>query len=421
MSKNARDKRPYVKPVTRIDLSGEHFTLRWILVVLLLAVGATCLVVGITSLMETEAGWTAVEVSSTEVNCSMDFQLYYELGASGESATVENKVLTTLYSAATEDAYLIFSAHSGKNGVNNVKYLNEHPNEIVTVHETLYDAFELIVQYDNRNIFMAPVNVEYNRIFSANSDVEAAGFDPAKNADVKAYTGELASYANDPEKINIELLGENQVRLNIAQDYLDFAQNEEIVTFVDFSWMTNAFIIDYIADVLVDSGYTNGYLSSYDGFTRNLDTRADTTYHLNIFDNLDGTVYVPAVMSYSEPISMVYLRSYPMSTEDKWHYYRFENGDVVSIFTDPADGMSKCSTNDLVSYSYASGCAEMLMKLIPVFIAEDFSVEELNVLANEGICSVWSEGRKICYNDEDLVLEIDEADSAYSKVYSGNP
>lgn len=419
MSKNARDKRPYIKPVTRIDLSGENFTLRWILIVLLLCVAATCLVVGINSVMETEAGWTQIEVSSDEVNCSMDFQLYYELGASGNSSTVENKALTTLYSKATEDAYMIFSAHSEKAGVNNVKYLNDHPNEAVTVDETLYDALELIVQYGNRNIFMAPVNQVYNQVFTAASDVHAADFDPAKNPEVKAYVAEVASYVNDPAMISIELLGENQVQLNIAQEYLDYAASEEITTFVDFSWMTNAFIIDYFAEVLTVSGYTNGYLSSYDGFTRNLDARGGETYNLNIFDYLDGTIYVPAVMTYNKPVSMVYLRSYPMNTEDQWHYYQYESGEVASIFADPVDGLSKCATNDLVSYSFEGGCAEMLMQLIPIYVADTFSVDGLNALTDSGIYAIWSEDVQICCNDSAMPLTLTEEESGYKIEYAG--
>lgn len=417
MSKNARDRRPYIKPVTRIDLSGEHFTLRWILVVLLILIAATCLVIGINSMMQTETGWTEIEVSSSEINCSQDFRLNYELGVSGVSATVENKLLSSLYSKATEDGYLIFSVHTLKDGVNNAAYLNAHLNEIVTVEEALYEALELIVRYNNRNIFMAPVNVEYNRIFSAVSDAEAERFVPARNPEIAAYVAELAGYANDPDMISLELFENNQVRLNVSDEYLAFADAEEIEYFLDFSWMTNAFVIDYMADILAENGYTNGYLSSFDGFTRNLD--AGDSYSLNIFDYRDGAVHVPAVMTYDEPISIVSLRSYPMTTEEQWHYYRFENGDVVSIFTDPADGMNKCATSDLLGYSYGTGCAEILMQLIPVFIAEEFNTAALSALTDTGIYSVWSEGTRIIFNDAELVLTLADEQGSYTKGYFG--
>lgn len=407
MSKNARDNRPYIKPVTRIELSDGNFTLRWILIVFLLLIAATALVIGINSMMETQSGWAVIEVSSDQVNCSQDFQLYYDLGASKQGATAENKLLTAVYSKATEDAHMIFSAFDQKDGVNNVRYLNEHINEVVTVEPVLYEAFELLAAHGSHNIFMAPVYVEYGRIFSATSDASAADFDPARNEELIPYFAELAGFANDPDMISLELLGDNQVRLNVADEYLAYAEAEEIVTFIDFNWMTNAFIIDYMADTLAENGFTNGYLSSYDGFTRNLDTRGNS-YSLNIFDNVDGTVYVPAVMGYEKPISIVALRSYPLVDEDRWHYYRYEDGGVVSVIADPVDGLNRFADNDLVGYSYEQGCAEILMNLIPVFIADEFRVDALNNLTADGIFSIWSDGLIISYNDADLKLDLDE-------------
>ena len=402
MSKHARDRRPYIKPVTRIELSTESFTVRWILIVLLIAVAATCLVVGITSMMETVDGWAAIEVSSDKVNCSEDFQFYYDLGAGEEAATVENKRLTTIYSQATEDGYMIFSAYDDSDTVHNVRYLNQHPNEVVTVDETLYRALELLNRYHDRSVFLAPLNVEYNRIFNSTNDVEAAGFDPAKSEQARANVSEMMTYAGNPEMISLELFGDNQVQLHIAEEYLAYAQQEEIEVFVDFSWMTNAFIADYIAEVLLDYGMTNGYVVSFDGYTRNLDTRGGA-YRLNVFSRQGDTVYVPAVMSYDEPLSIVSLRAYPMSNEDAWHYYEYENGDVASVFLDPADGLSKHTLKELISYSADLSCAETLMKAKTLFIADEVDMNSLN--GNDFFC-VWSEGEKIVTNDPNLVLEI---------------
>ena len=59
--------------------------------------------------------------------------------------------------------------------------------------------------------------------------------------------------------------------MSVSDDYLAFAEKNFISDFIDFSWMKNAFITDYVADVMIDNGYTLGSLTSYDGFTRNLD------------------------------------------------------------------------------------------------------------------------------------------------------
>ena len=86
--------------------------------------------------------------------------------------------------------------------------------------------------------------------------------------------------------------------------------------------MKNAFIADYLADTLEAEGFTSGYLSSYDGFTRNLDRRRNE-YAFNLFDRQGSDVNLPAKMRYTAPLSIVFLRDYPMGEQDKWHYYAF--------------------------------------------------------------------------------------------------
>ena len=47
MSKHARDNRPYIKPVTKIELSGDQSTLRLILIVVLLAIACVCIFIAV--------------------------------------------------------------------------------------------------------------------------------------------------------------------------------------------------------------------------------------------------------------------------------------------------------------------------------------------------------------------------------------
>lgn len=405
MRKTGRDKRPHVKPVTRIELSEKNIKLRWILIVVFLSIAVVSILIGLTSMLNTEPGWQEVEVSSEQPTCSEDFVLMYDFGGSGGNATAEYKQLTALYSEAMANAFRIFSADMQEDGLYNVRYLNDHINQTVTVDEVLYEALSVIAAYDNRSVFLAPAAVEYDRVFYAENDAEAESFDPACNQEMAAYVGQIAAFANDPEMISLTLLGNNQVCLKVADAYLAYAEENEIDTFLDLDWMTNAFIADYIADLLVENGFTCGYLVSYDGFTRNLDSRGNS-YSLNIFDFEDSAVNMPARLSYDSPLSIVQLRSYPMSDRDCWHYYAYKNGRITTALLDSADGMSKSSIDDLVAYSEEAGCAELLMQMIPVFIADDFSSEALDMLAEQGIHSVWCEGSAVCHTDSQVRLQL---------------
>jgi len=409
---------PYVRPVQRVELSEANVKLRLILIVVLLAVAVVAIVIGFSSALKTEPGWQRIEVQSTQLNCGEDFVLDYDFTNAGSAASAEFKKLTTLYSAACEDAFRIFSPDVQGNGFANVHDLNLRPNETVTVEPVLYNALTMIQQHQNRSIYLGGIYTEYERIFRAETEVEAASYDPAQNGEQLEYVTQLAAFASDPAMIDVQLLGENQVKLQVSDEYLEFARMYEIENLIDFGWVKNAFIADYLAQVLTDNGYTDGYLASFDGFTRNLDTRGNT-YSVNVFDRCGSDIYLPAVMTYQAPSSLVFLRDYPMGKADVWHYYAFQNGRIASILIDPSDGMNKAAVDSLLSYGNQS-CAQLLLQIAPVFVADEFSEASLQAMASNGIHSIWCEEQSVVYTDEAVVLTIQpQEELTYTKVFAG--
>lgn len=402
MKNYGRDKRPYVKPVTRIELSESNIKLRWIAIIVLLAIGVVAIMVGLTSMLNTEPGWQTVEVSAKEMNCGGDFTLQYDFSQAGTGATAQFKQLTKVYSDAAVKAYRLFSSAVQEEDFFNVGYLNAHVNEPVWVEKELYEALSLAAGYGSRQVFTAPMVVEYNRVFLCETAEEAMRYDPTRDADVSAWLKELGRFVSDPEMIRLELIGEEQVQLTVAQEYLDFARENEIEVFFDFGWMKNAFIADFLASVLAENGYFHGYLASYDGFTRNLDNRG-TAYSLNLFDRKDSGGYMPAAMSYDKPMGIVFLRDYPMGEQDRWHYYAFEDGNILTVMLDPVTGLPQSSTANLVSYGEFT-CGEILLKSEKVFVADNLDRNALAGMAQEGIYSVWFEDWTLKYNEEGLAL-----------------
>lgn len=404
MSKKG-DRRTYVRPVTKIELSEQNIKLRWILIVVLLAIAAVAIGLGVKAVLETEPGWQEVEVSSSNLNCSRDFVLMYEFGADGVPATAEYRDVSAMYTRLTEFAYTIFSAETESAETPNLQYLNAHVNEPVQVAHALYQALELMVRYDSRYPFLAPAISRYGSVFLASGDVEAAQFDPMKNGERGAEVKEIAAFAGEEAMIWVEVLGDDRVRLNVAQEYLDYAQENGIDTFLDFGWMKNAFIADMIASTMAASGYSHGYLASFDGFTRNLDDRGNG-YTFNIFDRWENTISMPAALGYEQPMSIAYLRNYPLSEEDQWSYYAYEDGSVTNVMLDVADGRSRSSTDNLVCYSDTQSCAELALQMAPVFLEEELDVAALSALEAQGIHSIWGEGNTLCYTEADAELTL---------------
>lgn len=404
MSKKPRDNRPYIPPVTKLEISETNLKLRWILLAAAVAIAVVSLGMGVHYALTKEPGWQRVESTATELNCAGDFVFDYECGSAGMSATAEYKGVTALYSRLTQDAYAIFTADTASQ-THNVHYLNQNVNQNVAVDPALYRALELMDAYGCRDPFLAPVVREYNGVFLAQHDGEAALYDPTKAEERREFIEQRLPFVNDPAMVSVELLGDNQVRLQLADAYLAFAGENGIDTFFDFGWMKNAFIVDYLAENLIEAGYTNGYLASFDGYTRNMDVRG-TEYTANIFDRMENTISMPAQLTYSAPMSLVSLRNYPLSEEDRWHYYAYEDGTVTSIYLDQETGMPVSSTDNLFSYSKTMGCAEILMHTGHVYLTEQFDENNVLGLVQKGVFSIWGEKNILMYTPSDAMISL---------------
>jgi len=404
------DKRPRgLRPVKQIELTEGHHKLRIILLIGCVIAGVIALVVGLTTALNTDPGWKTVEVTTQEMNCSKDFALNYYLGDAGVSATAEYKRIAALYQEAVVKGFWLFDEALLRDNTVNVAYLNAHPNETVTVDSALYGAFAQIQQAKNRCLYLGPVYLEYERIFRSHGDTEASSYDPVTNPEQAAYLREITGFTNDPKHIDLELLDGNRVRLKVSEEYLTFIRNNELTNLLDFGWMRNAFVIDYLAQVLLDAGYSNGYLVSHDGYTRNLDNRG-LDYSFNLFDRVGNDIHMPAVLRYKKPMSIVYLRNYPMTDRDK--YYGYSDGRFVSGCVDPADGVCKSAVTNLVSYSYEKGCAEILLHMVPVYLQDTFAQEKLKPMQESGIFSIWFQPGFLCYNEKDINLQTETTQGA---------
>ena len=374
------------KPINRIEISEKNTTLRWIAVFALLVIGAVGITVGIMNLLHKETGWQRVQITTQERNCSENFILQYNFSGSGAEATAVNNKLQTAYGEASVKAYQVFTPDEEISGVQNLYYVNRHPNEIITVDPLLYDAF--VKMEGTPWLYLGPAYAHYYNVILGADESMVDVLDPVVSEEAKAYVEKIAAYANDRQAISLELLGENQMILHVSEEYLAFAAAEEIENFIDFGYLTNAFIIDYLAQTLIAQNLTEGYIVSADGYTRNLDSAH--TFSFNIFDRVEELVFPAAVMEYRGPVSMVFLKDFPTANSDV--NYRGREDRFLHLFVDPVDGICRTSVENLVSYSYDKECVDVALAMLPSFVGSDFSVPE-------DVFSVWCEDELICYND----------------------
>lgn len=405
MGRTARDRRqlPHPRPVQKIELSNNKLLLRGIAAVVFLVIGAFALSQAVSQLFSVESGWQTIEAVGNEASCASELVLVYDLGSSGLSASAEARQIRELYSGECRLLYQLFHTVESFEGVTNLRDINLHPNETLTVDGALYRALETVQRLGDRTIYLGPVYARYNYLFFCEDDARLADFDPWTSKDVRQEYETIAAYARDPASIDLQLLGEGQVRLFVSEEYLAYAQQEDIERFLDFGWLQNAFVVDEVAAVLTENGFTRGAVSSCNGFNRNLDDRPQT-YSQHVYDSAGGTVYPAAVMAYEGPMSLVTLYDHPINEQDAFRVYSCEDGSIRTDYLSVEDGRCRNAVSDLLLYSETLGCAETAMRAAPVFIADTLDTEALGALAKSGIQSVYCEDRTIYGTDAALRL-----------------
>lgn len=406
---------PQLERIEKIELSDKNIGWRLSFFILFVVIAVSAFAFCVNSFFSKDPGWYQIETnSSDEAHCGNEFVFMYNLGVS-QNTTDENRALTILYTEACEMAHKLFHNKETFEGVNNVRYINEHPNEVIEVDAGLYKAFSVIDTYDNRNLYLAPVYNQYDEIFYCQDDSQLVNYDPRLSEAVAVEYAEIAVFANNPEMVDVKLLGDNKIQLYVSEEYLAYAKESYITDFIDFFWMKNAFVTDYLAEIMIERGYTHGTLTSYDGFSRTMDT-SENSYSFNIYDRVDEALYPAGVMQYQGANSLVYFRDHMLSDMDWQHYYALSNGEVRNSYVDVADGVSKAATDSYYVYGKDMSCAEVLLQAIPVYVTERWSEDAVRELLASGIYSVYAEDGVVKYNDTSLnVTELlDEEEMKYT-------
>lgn len=404
MARDAKDNRPYIKPVEKIQLSEDNALRRAIAAALFLLIGAGALVYTFVHLLTPDAGWQTIQAGTSDgPTCGEDFTFLYELGAGEQPSAAENRALTLIYTQACRTAFQLFHTIQSFEGVTNLYDVNARPNEAVTVDPALYSAFEAVEAAGDRTVYLGPVCARYSDVFTCQDDSQLVDFDPWSSQEVAEEYAVIAAYAADPAHVGVELLGENRVCLRVSEEYLAYASQEGIDRFLDFGWMKNAFVVDYLADTLVQAGFTRGILSSFDGFARCLDGR-EGTYTLSLYGWKEGRPIVTGTTQYRGPMSVVSLRAFPVTEGDWQQFYLLRDGQLRTPYLDVSDGRSRTSADCLVCYSPTHGCAQLAMKIAPAFIADSLQKEPLLELQREGAQHIWCEGKTLSSSDPNVVV-----------------
>ena len=371
------------------------------LVVLFLAIGSGFLVYGFMNFLRGDSGWREISVKAgSELNCSEDFTLKYNVGAGGVSAGGEAKALSLIYTDAAVKGYRLFNIDESFDDVTNLYDINRHPNEVMTVDPVLYDALKKVSDANCREIYLGPLYASLENLCMSNDDAVAAQFDPEKDDDAAEEAAAVAAFAQNPDDIFMEFLGENQVCLHVSDAYQAYAAEMGYTAYLDFFWMKNAFLIDYLADTIRGEGYQLGIISSKDGFVRCLDETGEKEYQYPLYHLSGNEIQSHGTMTYEGPKSIVFFHAYQAGSPDTYRYYQYQDGTMRTPYLSASDGKDHTAASELLVYSGEYGCADTLLAALSDYQAESLSGESLKTLASQKIYSVWFENNEIQTTDE---------------------
>lgn len=406
------------EPVQDIEVSDKHTKLRITVVIVAAVAAIVAFGFGISNCISEEKGWKTLSDDTGMESSSADFSCRYFLEKDGQDGKKLLAEANADYIAACSQAYKIFNAQTEFANLSNLASLNKSVNTVVTVDEALYSALSAVKDSGSRALYLAPAYTYYYSIFYATDDGYAEINDPARNEDVAAKFTQISAYANNPEHVDLKLLGENKVRLCVSDEYARFVSEEEYGVYLDFFILKNAFIADYIADYMAEKGH-GVLISSIDGYVKS--TLSDEiTYTLNVFDRDGNYENLAAAINCKGKMSAVRFRNYNTDRDLSYDYfYTYSDGGTVTPYLDE-NGLNRSCTDNLLAYSYSKGCAEVMLKALPVYTSDELEYASISHLKASSVYTIYCEGKEVRYNDtamdENLKPAVSE-EYSYTKKY----
>lgn len=342
MGRQTRGRQPYAPKIEHVEVREDKVGLRIALFVMSVALAVTAFGFGINGLLTPETGWHEVDCTTSN---SGNIRLQYFYGAGEMGTAAERKLVTQVYSQALSAAETQLGA--GPADAVNLYTISAHPNAEVTVEPLLYSALESYLETGDRSIYYGPLLSRYYALFACQNDEDASLYDPARNDQAASFADRIAQYARDPQSIRLELLGNGKVRLHVSQDYLAFAQEQELDRFLDLGFVREAFVLDAVAQALMEAGLTNALLTAADGYSRCLWAQETA---VNLLEPGTNGVRHVATALWQGPGAAATVWGASQGQDNGLRGYTYEDGTVRPSVLDAATGQLKAANANLILF-----------------------------------------------------------------------
>ena len=366
---------------------GKKFFVRLFIVILLVVIAACSFTFGINYLINGEKGYQEVTVSTNSPSSAFEMKFIYNFGQTDLSVPAEKRAVTKLYSDLSLYYYHLFDVYKTYSGLNNIASINNSPNVELTVPSDLYNSLKIATKDEHRNIYLGPIYEVYNVLFSCESDIDASNWDPLKSSEIRSYFDSILEFAKSDNYIHLEFKDDNVIILHVNEEYIALAKEIGVSHFIDFYYIKNAFIVDFIADKMIESGYTHGSISSLDGYVRNFDDTGNE-YSYDYFNTTDHGIEAVGKLTYTNFSSICTLHPFVLTDLEASEFiYQYKNGEYVTRYISIEDGLSHDSSCAVVVFSEKLKCTDLMYAVLPYYQNDNptsFEMDNCGIIFSDG-------------------------------------
>ncbi|MBP5343319.1 hypothetical protein J6Y73_05280 [bacterium] len=411
--------KPIVQKVKKIELNEKHIPLRVVLLIVVIIIAITAFGIFFSSLLSADPGWMVIEEINTNYpSIGQDFILNYNVPK--KDSTLMKKKVQGIYSDLVEKPLILFDTLNDYEGYINLKYINEHPNEIIEVDSLLYNSFKKINEYGNKTIFLGPVYSQYRSLFTSLNNTEAYEFDAKYNDSMKEYFSTICTYLEN-NKINIELFENNKIRLNVLDDYLTYSEENNITDYLDFWTLKNAFVSDYIVDNLFENGITDFILSSNDGYNYVVGVTEEVA--IEVWQKTKKQKNLVGRLTFSGTKAFVNYSDSPLDINEDNYYVYYDKDDktndildITSRYIDPSDGIAKEASKIYYACSSTLGSADVALSIIDIYTRNNIDTSKVSEILENGIYSLYLDASLNVISNMPSDITFTDSSSLYGDI-----
>lgn len=312
----------------KLEVSNRHVTLRIVVTAVAFVVAVIAFTIGVVSIGHKDPGYHAIEakVDAEALLYNNAVTLKYWFDGSTNDIKRGINALTEVYTPVLAASYKQLDPHNLYTGMNGIATLNLNPGREIVVSEHLYavlkDAYSRTLEGRGYNMFAGDLYNEWKSILILD---EPQAFDPAFNSAQAQRISEVASQVSDLSNFSLEFLDDNTctVRFSVSDSYVRFCNSYEIESMpLDLNLLHDAYLMDWIATVLLAEGYDTGYLFTREAQVLCLGSHGTLGYSMYTLEDGNETVY--ASLNLEGPFSATTFTAFGMGS---YYGYSIETGD----------------------------------------------------------------------------------------------